>query len=500
MRTALRGTQLRRLPQDAWHELRPIWRWIALGIALRVLLSPLQHTWDSQTWWNVASELGNQSSLVAAVAAPYERMRELSTLAHGSGFQQFYEYWAYPPAMLLAWRPVARAYVLLGGAPLVERFAGPDTFTALPLPVVLSLGMKIPSIIADACTALLLRRLAGTAVAKWYFFNPYVLLIGAWTFDPVMVAFLLGGVFAASHRRWWLSGILLGLGAAVKFVPALLVPVVMLQAWRLGNRPLRTAAGAGCAAALAFLCVCAPWWQGVLYVLQFHATRVGGGMSWQSIWGAIAWIDPFADLASVHLYLSAQVGALTLSGCVLLAYWLITLRHLDLVQSSLVVILAYLAGSKLVNEAYPLPALALAVVVAVGVPRGDAARSALGVSPENSSHASIVDRVARANGDFFRPFRQSMLVRFLWLTPLAFAALNVPLWGFGVAPAEALGWIDLEAARLYHAAYLLTYQYLSLVLTLMGTGFQIGCVVAAWRLLRPRALRHARRLVRGLTA
>ena len=69
-----------------------------------------------------------------------------------------------------------------------------------------------------------------------------------------------------------------------------------------------------------FGAVCVPWRDGVLYVLQFHAARVGGGMSWQAVWSAFTWIDTFADLSAVRLFLSAQIGTLTLTGCLLIAF------------------------------------------------------------------------------------------------------------------------------------------------------------------------------------
>lgn len=421
-----------------------------VGLVLRIALTPLQHTWDSQTWWNVAAELGREPNLWSAVNAPYEHMRQLSALAQGSGYREFYEYWAYPPGMLLVWWPVARVWFQLAG-PIAQHFAGPDTFTAMPVPPLLSLGMKAPTIVADVVTVVLLGRLGHQAAARWYWLNPYVLLIGLWTFDPIMVALLLGGVLAAQNQRWALAGFLLGLGGAVKFVPLLLVPVVMLYAWRVASRPVGSAVLVAISATTSFVGLCAPWADGVLYVLRFHAARAGGGVSWQSVWGAISWIDPFLDLTAVHLFLSPQIGALTLSGCVLIAAWLAWLRGLDLLRTSLVVLLAYLAGSKLVNEAYPLPALALSVAV-------------LGAG---GSVGSV------------------RVVRFLWAVPLVFALVNVPVWGFGLAPAEAFGWIDLPTVRLYHAGYVLTYQQLSVVLAIIGAGFQIGCLVAAWSLLRP---------------
>ena len=117
----------------------------------------------------------------------------------------------------------------------------------------------------------LLAWLASASVARWYWLNPYVLLVGLWTFDGLMVAFLLGGLVATLRHRWLLAGVLLGMGAAVKFVPVLLVPVALLWALRTAPRPVSAlvAVGAGFVGSLAVLV--APWWDHVLYVLQFQA-------------------------------------------------------------------------------------------------------------------------------------------------------------------------------------------------------------------------------------
>jgi hypothetical protein len=438
-------------------ETRHIWRWVVLGLVVRLALSPLQHTWDSQTWWNVASELGGEPDPLRAIGLPFEQMRQLSDLSHGSGFRAFYEYWAYPPGMLIVWWPIARVWYLVAGA-LPEQFAGPDAFAAAPLPLLLSVVLKLPLMAADLASALLLARLAGPRPAFWYWLNPYVWLVGVWTIDGLMVALLLGGLLAAHHQRWTLAGGLLGCGAAVKFVPALLVPVVMLWAIRTAPRPVRAAAMTALGALLSFALICAPWVDGLAYVLSFHAARVGGGMSWQGVWGAMIWIDPFADLTPVSLYLSAQIGTLTLGSCVLLLTWCAWLRRLDLVRMSLVVLLGYLAGSKLVNEAYPLPAVALCLIAFSAWPTVGLAR----------------------------------LLALLWITPLLFALVNVPAWGFGLPAAEALGWANIDTARVFFAGYLLTYQYLAPVLALIGGLFQIGCLVGAWSLLRPFGAREVR--------
>ena len=73
----------------------------------------------------------------------------------------------------------------------------------------------------------------------------------------------------------------------------------------------------------------------------------------------------------------------------------------------------------------------------------------------------------------------------VWFLLAVVLLANVPAWAFALAPAESLGLIDLETARLYHAGYILTYQYLSIVLAIIGTGFQLGCALAAWHPLRP---------------
>jgi hypothetical protein len=128
---------------------------------------------------------------------------------------------------------------------------------------------------------------------------------------------------------------------------------------------------------------------------------------------------------------------------------------------SLVMLLAYLAGSKLVNEVYALPAVALAAVV-------------LGTSQSTSMERLLV---------------------FLWLTPLLFALVNVPAWGFVVAPAELLGLADSRAVRLFDAGYVLTYQSLAPVLAVVGAAFQVGCLVGAWSLVRPLGARELREAI-----
>jgi hypothetical protein len=281
-----------------------------------------------------------------------------------------------------------------------------------------------------------------------------VLLVSLWTFDGVMVALLLGGLLAAERRQWTLSGVLLGLGTVVKFVPAFAVVAVVLWALRLAERPVWSAFKAGAAALATFVALCLPWKDGVLYALGFHGGRVGGGMSWQGVWSAIPWLDQLRDTTDIRFSLSPQIGTLTLSGAIIIAVFLLWWRQLGLLESTLVLLLAYLIGSKLVNEVYALPALAVAALIACR-----------------------------------RGMKSWALVAFLWVIPLLFAMVNVPIWGFAVSPAEALGWLTAQQVRDFHDGYLVTYQQLAPALAVAGATFQLMCMwgVAQTLRLKPAA-------------
>jgi len=424
------------------------WRLLLIGLAVRIVLSPLHHTWDSQTWWNAVAQIGAEPNPIHAIQVPFDSARQMTDLASGSNQAPYFEYWAYPPGMLMLWWPLARLWTLTHGI-MPQHFAAPDTFTAAAIPPLLSLGLKLPIIAGDLACAVLLAILGGATIGRKYVLNPYVLLACLWTFDPLMLAFLLAGVLMAERGRWGWAGALLGIGGGVKFVPMLLVPVVALQAIRSSERPLRAAMLAVAGAVATFGVMCGPWWRGVADVLAFHGGREGGGMSWQAVWSAVYWLDPLRDLEPIRLSLSPQLGALTLGTALLVTLWLAWLRGLDLLEMSLAIMLAYIAGSKLVNEVYALPAMALAMIV-----------------------------FQRR-----RQFGGQAISTLLWLLPLCFAAVNVPLWGFVLTPAEALGWISLAAAQQFHDGYVYTYQALAPALTVFGALFQLTCAAAIGVLL-----------------
>jgi hypothetical protein len=179
-------------------------------------------------------------------------------------------------------------------------------------------------------------------------------------------------------------------------------------------------------------------------------------MSWQAIWSTMSWIDPFVDLAPVTLFVSAQIGLITLGGSLLVGTWLAWRYGFSVLEASLAILLAYLVGSKLVNEVDPLPAVAVLAV--------------------------LVARSPWVNG--------RLLLLLLWSVPLLFAAVNVPAWGFLLAPAQLAGVLSLEDAQAFHGGYALTYQYLAPVLALVGVAFQMLCAWGIWCLVRrPAAMK-----------
>ncbi len=429
----------------------PVW---VLGVALglRLLLAPLNHTWDSQTWVNVMAQLGGEPDPLRALTLPYESMRRMSDVVRGGGQAQYYEGWAYPPGMLYLWWPLARTWDSVAG-PLPETYAGPGVFTARPLPILLSILMKIPVIAADFVVAALLARWTSEAVARWYLLNPYVLLVGLWTFDSVSVAFLLGGLWAAQNRRWTLAGALLGGGALVKFTPAFLAPAVGLWALQQGRAATGNAIRLALGGAVVVALLCWPVWEGLRYVVEFHAARPGGGMSWQNVLSAFAWNDPVRNLGLERSFLFPAWSALLFPLALLVACLASWLRRLDLFEGTLVLALTFLAASKLVNEVYPLTALALAVIVV-----------------------------------FRRPSPSlRWLVHLLWVMPLVFAMVNVPIWGFLLPPAEALGLVSLDDLRQFRVGYVLTYQHLSAAFVVVGVVFQAVCAWGVWLVLRGRS-------------
>jgi len=136
--------------------------------------------------------------------------------------------------------------------------------------------------IAAAATAVCLWLLAGRR-ALWFALAPTLLIYGTVNWDLVAVALATGALVAFASRRDGLAGVLLGIGAAAKLYPALLVVPLALQRMqdREPDRAIRVAWAAAAAWAIVNLpfVVAAPgsWWE----FFRFNAARPA---DWDSAW------------------------------------------------------------------------------------------------------------------------------------------------------------------------------------------------------------------------
>ncbi|HEX6796372.1 MAG TPA: glycosyltransferase [Ktedonobacterales bacterium] len=435
---------------------RLLWTIGLMALALRLVLLPVGHWWDITVDYNVFIDLIHNRS-------PYGTMAYLTHIARASGWDFNYEYYAYPPVPLYIYYPLAQLYGLLH--PNAHYFITVSGSFAMPsLPLDFFLLLKLPIWIADFLLGALLMRMSGT-VRAWrdYLLNPYVLLIsGMWTFDAIMVLGLLLGVYYLQRGKLARSGLALAFGTMVKFLPALAVPTLVIYLIK-KQRPLREIAlfvGAYVAGCLVLL---GPFAQGLLYVVGFHNGRIGGGMNWQMFWRLGDFFPSTQALDPTSLAIGA-FGTPTLIVVMLLAYWYCFIKaDMRLNRMILVTLLAFMVGSKLVNEQYALMIFPFAYLE------------------------------MRQMGGAWRWF-----YRLLWIVPLAFAIVRVPidrfLWLFyhafmGVS-ADAIAVSGKTGLEWPIFPWFNTTLDQVLVL-ILGVGFFVLCLVA---LLWP--VRPARRLWR----
>ena len=435
---------------------RLLWTVGLLALALRLVLLPIGHWWDLTVDYNVFIDLAHNHS-------PYDTMQYLSHIARAAGWDNNYEYYAYPPVPLYIYYPLAKLFALLH--PSATYFIPVSGTFAMPnLPWDFYFWLKLPIWIADFLLAAALARMSGTIRGfRDYLLNPYVLLVsGAWTFDAVMVLGLVLGVYFLQRRRFVSSGLSLAFGTMVKFIPAIAVPTMVLYLLK-KKRPLREIAFFVAAYGIGCIVLLGPFAQGVLYVLGFHSNRVGGGMNWQMFWRLGLFFPPGARLNPMSLAIGA-FGTPTLIVALLLAYWYgFTSESMRLNRMILVTLLAFMIGSKLVNEQYALVIFPFAFLE------------------------------ARQVGGAWRWF-----YRLLWIVPLAFAIVRVPLDRFlwllyhtllG-SRADSIAVTGKTGLEFPFFPWYNGYQQEAFIL-ILGVAFTVLCIVAILWPVRP-----ARRLWR----
>ena len=366
------------------HRRRLLWIIALLALAIRIVLLPIGHWWDLTVDYNVFIDLIQGHS-------PYDTMVYLSHIARAAGWDTNYEYYAYPPVPLYFYWPLAKLYGLLHpGATYFIPMSGSFAMPSLSLDFFFLL--KLPMWIADFLIAALLARMSGTIRGfRDYLLNPYVLLIAAaWTFDNVMLLGLVAGTYWLQQGKFTRSGVAMAFGTMVKFIPAIVVPTFVLYMIK-KQRPLREIVAFLAAYGVACLIFLGPYLKGLLYVVSFHSGRVGGGMNWEMYWRLWSFFPRGTDLDPTSLAIGA-FGTPMLVIALLLAYWYVFMSDMRLNRMIIVTLLAFFVGSKLVNEQYALVVLPFAFLE------------------------------ARQVGGAWR-----WLYRLLWIVPLAFAIMRVPI-------------------------------------------------------------------------
>lgn len=305
------------------------------ALIIRLALAPISyHPWEYRTYTNTAADLQDGVN-------PYVHFHQLCDDAsdHYDGEVDYYEYWAYPPAYL-SWLVVIAQTDPPRTAPFAEfREQQPDLW--------LQFLLKLPPILADFLCAWLLYLLARRYIDKprraawlWLFCPLTWYLSAVWgTFDSVAIAFMLGALLLA-HRYVW-AGLLLGLGFAVKIMPAFIGPA-FLQQWHT-RRWVVTVAGAVLAVgfASAYYLIESPW-EYISAVVGFHGQRYGGGLTLASVW----------QLGEQNRFWDVWFGGLWMIPMVGLWVWVWRKHSSNVIICAALLILAFLLTSKLVNPVY----------------------------------------------------------------------------------------------------------------------------------------------------
>ncbi|MBI4260759.1 MAG: hypothetical protein HY658_09370 [Actinobacteria bacterium] len=412
---------------------------LLLGLAIRLLLVPLHHPWDLQTFAGVWADLIHGRN-------PYTRMDELSLLTssdRGTIFARNYEYFAYPPGILYVDYPLARLYGL-AHPDFEPRLTVQNTVPVEPQPLGFMLLLKAPVLASDVGIFLLLLAMAGPAMARRFFLNPYVILVsGAWMFDSLPALTVVAAIWAGRRRRWGWAGALLGAGAVLKFLPAVLLPAFLLVAWREsgGRRAARAVAGFAAVAVPRTL----PFLPGVMDVLRFHATRPGGGLT---VFQAFRLVPAFRDgLLLEPQAAGSALGALLLAAAMGGAVAWLLVRPMSLERASILMLAAFLLGSKVVNEQYVFLLVPLLLL-----------------------------ELSRLSTE-----RRELAYGLAWSLPLGFAAMNVPFLmflvplGLHVAPGVFEG-VARSPATLVTASPLAEIRMV--LLTLVAVAFALTLVLA----------------------
>lgn len=407
------------------------------ALAARLLLLPLIHPWDGNTFHNLFAQL-------AAGQNPYLTFWELTLQARtrtGEGYAQWYEYYAYPPGLIYLYWPFAKLAAL--AAPLAPTFYPAGTLRVVPneFPLVFLLLYKLPIWAADFAVAWMLwRETSRVGLVALWLLNPLVLLVsGAWMFDSIAVALTLGAFLAFRHERVALCGALLAAGFLVKYYPLFLLPAFfLLLVWRRDARAFRLVG----VFALVSLLLSAPFLPEMTRVLEFNASREGGGLSVHQV------AQSYVILTGGSLTFFKTMASPALGGLLLVAGLALTYLLLDRIRPAPLTaitfaLVGFLLSSKVVNEQYVLWLLPFLILLL----------------HEARTRSDAPPSLAR---------RRAAAFHLLWAVPFAYALVHVP------APALLPGGHPLTARILANETLQPVAAAIAAVL------FLVALAMAAW--------------------
>jgi hypothetical protein len=194
--------------------------------------NPERSTLDRFGWWPLAVVLVLDAAIMPWLAHPYD---VAAFLTHADRV-----YFAHVrPATLWPYGGVALAAVLLSQLPVA---AFPQLWGLAPLRISL---LKLPMLIADAGTALIVRRCAGRSGNLWalrYLLDPavfFVTVVHGQT-DSLAGVFAVAGIALTMFGKFELAAVLLGAGTGAKLYPGAFLPLLLVVAFRNGS-PRRAA-------------------------------------------------------------------------------------------------------------------------------------------------------------------------------------------------------------------------------------------------------------------
>lgn len=392
---------------------RQIFLTFALAIVVRLIAGVISHPWDIQTFYNFFVDLAKNVS-------PYETMRYLSSLArlHSvSGWDYNFEYFAYPPLIIFIYTLPAKIYALLHPS-LDYNFVISHASPVISAGLDFSILLKLPVYLADLGIGYLLYKHLDFSRAKSFLFNPYIILVSIWTFDSIMTFFLLSSVIALSKEKYSLSSVLLALGALTKFVPLFVFPSLLIYLIKKGVN-FRQLLFFVLGFASTILVFVLPYLDGVKFVLDFHNSRVGGGLTPQLILQQLPYylsnnFINFEYLIPIYHFLIPQVSTFIFLIGMLFIYYLTARFELTLNQSVIISLLGYLIFNKIINEQY--------VFI-------------------------LIPFLLFELGENYSQIKQ-FVYNLLWALPFAFTVVNVSILGFFFPVLHNLG-IDDTQLRLY---------------------------------------------------